>query len=105
MRTLAKIIMTKQTVILGLLLIIAQTAVSQNGISVHGISPGDTLRLFTQYADCGEWGGHHEHLKVFLANELVLEYTKDTVSCENDDPDSLRRLLIRKSRPVRETSC
>ena len=94
MRTLAVIIMNKTTSILIGLLASVFSMSGQNPIATSRINQGDTVILFTRYIDCGEWGGHHEKVKIYKANGQVwLRYSKDTVSCENDDPDQFRRQI------------
>ena len=70
---------------------------------VDNIKQGDTLTLFAEFADCGEWGGHIE--KVYLTkkeNNLWVTFYKDTVSCDND-PDATRKKCIENSK-VLETA-
>lgn len=46
---------------------------------------GDTLIVGARLADCGEWGGHTESIRVFRLSggELVANYEKDTLQCPN----------------------
>lgn len=64
---------------------------------VDSIKQGDTLTLFAEFADCGEWGGHIE--KVVLTkknNDLWVTFYKDSVSCDND-PDVNRKVILEQS--------
>jgi hypothetical protein len=58
---------------------------------------GDTLTLFAEYPDCGEWGGHREIFKIYnkSRNDLWITYTRDTVDCDADV--NVRRLTITTS--------
>jgi len=104
MRTLDVIIMRKGILVTtGLLITLVLNTLSQNNISVNKIAPVDTLKLIVQYTDCGEWGGHREFLKIFMSDKLKIEYSKDTVSCEYDNPDHVRQLLMSETRRVRNS--
>jgi len=48
------------------------------------------------YPDCGEFGGHNEIVKIFREKVLHYLYTKDTVTCEDDDPNKFRKLKFSK---------
>ena len=45
---------------------------------------GDTLILFAQYSECGEFGGHKEWLKFFSnKNDLKCRSIYDSINCDN----------------------
>ena len=49
------------------------------------------------FADCGEWGGHHETFNIFrvnLENELAFVYERDTVKCF--DPQLFNRRIVER---------
>jgi len=65
---------------------------------LDNIKQGDTLTLFAEYADCGEWGGHIEKLFVTKrGSDFWITFYKDTVSCK-DDPNNNRKKIIEKSK-------
>ena len=42
------------------------------------------LKLTADYDECGEWGGHHEEIKIVRAEKkLFAKITKDSVDCKN----------------------
>ena len=46
----------------------------------------DTLVLFAEYADCGEWGGHREWLKIYNTEELTKAiFIYDSVACRHQN--------------------
>lgn len=46
------------------------------------LSYKDTLFIKSEFADCGEWGGHHEIIKIYSENKQTkLVYTKYKVEC------------------------
>lgn len=49
--------------------------------SVLSIGTGDTLTLFTRYSECGEWGGHHEYLRIYRDEVLIVAHAIDSVYC------------------------
>lgn len=43
----------------------------------------DSLTLFAEYKECGEWGGHSEIFKIYRdGKEIKATYTKDSVNCK-----------------------
>lgn len=51
----------------------------QNLLSNYG---KDTLFIKSRFADCGEWGGHEELIKIYQSDrKLKLTYTKFKVNC------------------------
>jgi hypothetical protein len=53
----------------------------------------DTLVLMGHFADCGEWGGHHEVIKIFRQDKsLLATYERDTVKCP--DPSYFDRRIV-----------
>ncbi|PJJ68192.1 hypothetical protein [Chryseobacterium geocarposphaerae] len=46
----------------------------------------DTLFIKSRFADCGEWGGHEEIIKIYRSERKVkLTYLKYKVNCGNRD--------------------
>lgn len=62
---------------------------------------GDTLVINARFADCGEWGGHAENIKVFRSvdGELTANYERDTLKCPNPTFKA-RHIVERKSTVV-----
>ena len=59
------------------------------------------LKLTADYDECGEWGGHHEEIKIMRENKILLaEFTKDSIDCEN--PQS-RKVVEKKKIVLTET--
>jgi len=56
----------------------------------------DTLTLYAQYKECGEWGGHTEVFKIYKKDkkEMWANYKKDSANC--DGPIS-RKVIYEKS--------
>lgn len=54
----------------------------------------DTLVLGASYADCGEWGGHTEVMKIFRrkGEAFRIVYKRDTVNCP--DPALFNRRIV-----------
>lgn len=53
----------------------------------------DTLILRGHFADCGEWGGHHEVIRIYRQdNVLHATYERDTVKCP--DPSYFNRRIV-----------
>lgn len=58
----------------------------------------DTLVLFAEYADCGEWGGHHEWLKIYIQDKITKAmYIRDSVACRYNN-------MGRKYFPIEKTT-
>ena len=55
------------------------------------LSYEDTVLIKSKFADCGEWGGHDEIIKIYSENKLTkLVYTKYKVNCGvRDDKGSI----------------
>ncbi|WP_312173852.1 hypothetical protein [Chryseobacterium sp.] len=55
------------------------------------LSYQDTVLIKSKFADCGEWGGHDEIIKIYSENKLTkLVYTKYKVNCGvRDDKGSI----------------
>jgi hypothetical protein len=63
----------------------------------------DTLTLYAEYEECGEWGGHRETFKIFKKDNggLWAKYKKDTLtSC---DPYLGRNRKITKEQKIKLT--
>ncbi|PZR18239.1 MAG: hypothetical protein DI539_16530 [Flavobacterium psychrophilum] len=58
---------------------------NEDGRLINHLGRTDTLTLYAQYSECGEWGGHQESLKIYRGNDDVLWtiYQSDTLNtCE-----------------------
>lgn len=56
---------------------------------IDNLSLEDTLKLDTHFADCGEWGGHKEHVCIYYKNEsLLYTYKTDSVECMGSKSES-----------------
>ncbi|MGG5210739.1 hypothetical protein ACQWU4_17570 [Chryseobacterium sp. MIQD13] len=50
----------------------------------------DTIFIKSRFADCGEWGGHEELIKVYRSERKIkLTYIKYKVSCDRMDSSGL----------------
>lgn len=50
----------------------------------------DTLFIKSRFADCGEWGGHEELIKIYRSEKkLKLTYIKYEVNCRTRDQSGL----------------
>lgn len=88
--------------------------VSSNNTHTISISPlerlvyHDTLKLFVQFANCGEWGGHHEYINVFKdsLNKTKATLTIDSVNCERYSEDQTfsktRNIFIKAEKYINE---
>ncbi len=56
----------------------------------------DTLTIFAEFADCGEWGGHHEKFIIYSnwTDTLVARFTIDSVRCSEIYDKNNRKVLI-----------
>ena len=46
----------------------------------------DTIFIKSRFADCGEWGGHNELIKIYRSDRKIkLAYIKYKVDCSNRD--------------------
>lgn len=73
---------------------------SGNNNLVIKISPQDSIVIFVEFNDCGEWGGHREEVSLFKnQGKLVSSYYKDTVSCD-DDPNEGRKKIIERKKEI-----
>ncbi|PWN69916.1 hypothetical protein C1631_007840 [Chryseobacterium phosphatilyticum] len=53
----------------------------------------DTLFIKSSFADCGEWGGHEELIKIYrLEKKFKLTYIKYEVNCEARDQFGLTQI-------------
>jgi len=78
--------------VLLLILILSCSKTSNIKYSFDNIlSYKDTLLIKSRFADCGEWGGHNEIIKIYSENKLTkLVYTKYKVDCGvRDDKGSI----------------
>jgi hypothetical protein len=75
----------------------------EGGRLINNIARTDTLTLYAQYSECGEWGGHQESLRIYRGDddELWTIYQRDTVTtCEG--PIENNRTVL-KQRTVKLT--
>lgn len=60
---------------------------TENAVTVpefENIVGAGYLKLTADYDECGEWGGHHEEIKIVREQKkLFAEITKDSVDCKN----------------------
>ncbi|HXB42354.1 MAG TPA: hypothetical protein VNZ49_17580 [Bacteroidia bacterium] len=74
---------------------------------IVNLKQGDTLALFAEFADCGEWGGHRENIIIVKKdNDLLATYYKDTVDCDSLPINSLnlkRKNVVEKSKLLTST--
>lgn len=87
----------KFTLLISLLILFGCNQTILKSVIIDNIKQGDTLTLYAEYADCGEWGGHIE--KIYLTSkeaDLWVTFYKDTVSCDND-PNTTRKKIIEQS--------
>ncbi len=48
------------------------------------LNHNDTIFIESQFQDCGEWGGHKEHIKIYYSEKkILLNYIKYKVNCGN----------------------
>lgn len=73
----------------------SQKALEKTGSGLDNLRGSDTLVLMGRFADCGEWGGHHEVIKIFRRdNGLLATYERDTVKCP--DPSYFDRRIVER---------
>lgn len=73
-----------------------------DGRFTYNLGRRDTLTLYAQYSECGEWGGHQEWLRIYRGedDELWAVYQRDTVvTCQgpiqhNRKPLTPRMILL-----------
>jgi hypothetical protein len=88
----------KPTILISFLFLTSCNTTILKSEFIDNIRQGDTLTLYAEYADCGEWGGHMEKLYVTnTENILWISFYKDTVSCDNE-PNVSRKKIIEKSK-------
>lgn len=70
------------------------SSILNDTFSLDSISEGDTIQLKVSFSDCGEWGGHIEHIRIYksLKYGRTISYTRDTVNCPN--PEKFNRRII-----------
>ena len=64
----------------------------------------DTLTLFAEFDECGEWGGHSEIFKIYTKSDtpmtssadLWFDYKRDSVDCSGD-PNKNRKWVFKFS--------
>ena len=64
------------------------------------INKTDTLKIFVEFSECGEWGGHSEsiYLRRNEKNEILARLRIDSVSCDTDDVDKSRVVILEKQK-------
>ena len=74
----------------------SQRTTEKTDSGLDNLRGSDTLVLIGRFADCGEWGGHHEVIKVYRRdNALRATYERDTVKCP--DPSYFNRRIVERS--------
>jgi hypothetical protein len=79
--------LTRNAMALGFALWQLPCLAQQNGDTIQYVTDfglGDTLFLKASIADCGEFGGHRELIRLFRNSEgrMMASYDRDTVNCE-----------------------
>lgn len=66
---------------------------------IENIKADDSLELTTYFSDCGEWGGHLEHIYLFSRNNnLWFTYKTDSIKCNG--PKETQKSLIEISKEL-----
>lgn len=74
----------------------SQSPTEQAASGLGNLRGSDTLVLMGRFADCGEWGGHHEVIKVYRTDTALRAlYERDTVKCP--DPSYFNRRIVERS--------
>ncbi len=61
-----------------------ETKNSEKVADFENIVGAGYLKLTADYDECGEWGGHHEEIKIIRKEKkLFAEITKDSVDCKH----------------------
>ena len=61
------------------------------------------LKINASFSECGEWGGHHEDIKIFTkernSKDYFLNYTKTNIDCERRDNNgnNIETIVIKKT--------
>jgi len=90
----------KLTIALILSTVISCTESRIDSPLLDNLTPKDTVTLFAQYSECGEWGGHIE--KIYLTKEedqLRATLYKDTMVCVSG-PDFGKRTKLPETSKV-----
>ncbi len=62
---------------------------------LDNLKGSDTLVLKGRFADCGEWGGHQEVIRIYgQDNGVYAMYERDTVKCP--DPSYFDRRIVER---------
>jgi hypothetical protein len=71
----------------------------RDGHLINNLGRTDTLTLFAQYSECGEWGGHQESLRIYRGDddELWTIYQRDTITTCQGPIRNNRRVLITRT--------
>ncbi|MBK9515236.1 MAG: hypothetical protein IPO05_16790 [Flavobacteriales bacterium] len=73
----------------------SQQAKERTVSGLDNLLANDTLVLMGRFSDCGEWGGHHEVIKIFRqVDSLLATYERDTVKCP--DPSNIDRRIVER---------
>lgn len=73
----------------------SQQSTEKTVSGLDNLRGSDTLVLMGRFADCGEWGGHREVIKIFRQeNGLLATYERDTVKCP--DPSYFDRRIVER---------
>lgn len=66
-----------------------------------GVDAG--LKIDARFSECGEWGGHHEDLKIFAKEgnykDCFLNYIKTNIDCEKRDNNgrNIETIVVHKT--------
>ncbi|TDO95610.1 hypothetical protein [Flavobacterium sp. 245] len=66
-----------------------KTVVFFDPLSLGASGVDANLKITAYFSECGEWGGHHEDLKIFSKEgnykDQFLNYRKTNIDCDNRD--------------------
>jgi hypothetical protein len=93
--------LTRNAMLMGLVLLQLPSPAQQNGDAIQYLAdfgPGDTLLMEAHIADCGEFGGHSEDIRLFRNSEgrMMASYDRDSVNCK----EAYREGFPRMRKPV-----
>ncbi len=66
-----------------------------------GVDAG--LKINARFSECGEWGGHHEYIKIFAKEgnykDCFLNYKKTNIDCEKRDNNgrNIETIVVQKT--------
>ena len=93
-----------------ILLLLTKYGYRQQDISknVSFFNPGsfgkDTMYIRTRFAECGEWGGHVEEIKVYIVNKNCFasfeQYSADCNSVKNNNGSPIQKLMSKTTQQI-----